>query len=151
MRISQSPKIGVFPRKLDASIESTILPAYRRPIRQDVREAQVDGHQERSPVQEIVDKGEDADVKQFAEKTVPTISIIWMRLESYPLGRHRPEAKTRKDFKMLYWALVFLLIAIVAGAVGFGGVAVAFAGLAKIIFFIFLVLLVISLVAHVRA
>jgi hypothetical protein len=29
---------------------------------------------------------------------------------------------------MLYWALVFLLIAIVAGAVGFGGVAVAFAG-----------------------
>ena len=52
---------------------------------------------------------------------------------------------------MLYWALVFLLVAIVAGAVGFGGVAVAFAGLAKIIFFIFLVLLVISLVAHVRA
>ena len=52
---------------------------------------------------------------------------------------------------MLYWALVFLLVAIVAGAVGFGGVAVAFAGLAKIIFFIFLVPLVISLVAHVRA
>ena len=52
---------------------------------------------------------------------------------------------------MLYWALVFLLVSIVAGAVGFGGVAVAFAGLAKIIFFIFLVLLVISLVAHVRA
>ena len=55
------------------------------------------------------------------------------------------------EFEMLYWALVFLLIAIVAGAVGFGGVAVAFAGLAKIVFFIFLVLLVVSLVAHVRA
>ena len=34
---------------------------------------------------------------------------------------------------MLYWALVFLLVPIVAGALGFGGVAVAFA--AKIIFF----------------
>ena len=32
---------------------------------------------------------------------------------------------------MLYWALVFLLIAVVAGAVGFGGVAVAFAGLGE--------------------
>jgi len=42
---------------------------------------------------------------------------------------------------MLYWALVFLLVAIVAGALGFGGVAVAFA--AKIIFFILLVLLVV--------
>ena len=52
---------------------------------------------------------------------------------------------------MLYWALVFLLIAILAGEVGFGGVAVAFAGLAKIVFFVFLVLLVVSLVAHVRA
>jgi len=35
---------------------------------------------------------------------------------------------------MLYWALVFLLVAIVAGALGFAGVAVAFA--AKIIFFL---------------
>jgi hypothetical protein len=32
---------------------------------------------------------------------------------------------------MLYWALVFLIVALVAGGVGFGGVAVAFAGLAK--------------------
>ena len=50
---------------------------------------------------------------------------------------------------MLYWALAFLLVAIVAGALGFAGVAVAFA--AKIIFFILLVLLVVWLIAHVRA
>ena len=50
---------------------------------------------------------------------------------------------------MLYWALAFLLVAIVAGALGFAGVAIAFA--AKIIFFIFLVSLVVSLVAHVGA
>jgi uncharacterized membrane protein YtjA (UPF0391 family) len=60
-------------------------------------------------------------------------------------------ANLQGEFGMLYWALVFLLIAILAGAVGFGGVAVAFAGLAKIVFFVFLVLLVVSLVAHVRA
>ena len=50
---------------------------------------------------------------------------------------------------MLYWALVFLLVPIVAGALGFGGVAVAFA--AKIIFF-HLARIARGLVhAHVRA
>jgi uncharacterized membrane protein YtjA (UPF0391 family) len=57
-------------------------------------------------------------------------------------------ATCKGEFEMLYWALVFLIIAIVAGAVGFGGVAIAFAGLAKIVFFIFLVLLLVSLAAH---
>jgi uncharacterized membrane protein YtjA (UPF0391 family) len=52
-------------------------------------------------------------------------------------------------FDMLYWALVFLVVALIAGALGFGGIAGASAGIAKILFFIFLVLLVISLVTHV--
>jgi uncharacterized membrane protein YtjA (UPF0391 family) len=50
---------------------------------------------------------------------------------------------------MLYWALVFLVIALIAGALGFGGIAGASAGIAKILFFVFLVLLLISLVTHV--
>jgi uncharacterized membrane protein YtjA (UPF0391 family) len=50
---------------------------------------------------------------------------------------------------MLYYALVFLLIAVVAGALGFGFVAFAAAGIAKICFFVFLVLFVLSLAAHV--
>jgi len=49
---------------------------------------------------------------------------------------------------MLYWALVFLLVAILAAVFGFTGVAVASAGIAKLLFFIFLVLFVISLIAH---
>jgi len=49
---------------------------------------------------------------------------------------------------MLYYALVFLLIALVAGMLGFGVIAVAFAGLAKIFFFIFLVLFLVSIVTH---
>ena len=44
------------------------------------------------------------------------------------------------------WAVVFLIIALVAALFGFGGIAVASAGIAKLLFFIFLVLFVISLV-----
>jgi uncharacterized membrane protein YtjA (UPF0391 family) len=39
---------------------------------------------------------------------------------------------------MLYWALLLLIIAIIAAILGFGGVAVAAVGIAKILFFIFL-------------
>jgi len=49
---------------------------------------------------------------------------------------------------MLYWALVFFIVAIIAGFFGFGGVASASAGIAQILFFIFLVLLVVSLIMH---
>ncbi len=48
---------------------------------------------------------------------------------------------------MLYWALVFLVVAIIAGALGFGGVVGASVGIAKILFFIFLAFMVISLLA----
>ena len=47
---------------------------------------------------------------------------------------------------MLGWAVVFLIIALVAADFGFGGIAAASAGIAKLLFFIFLVLFVISLI-----
>jgi uncharacterized membrane protein YtjA (UPF0391 family) len=49
---------------------------------------------------------------------------------------------------MLHYALVFFLIAIVAAVFGFGGIAVASAGIAKILFVLFLVLFLVSLVMH---
>ncbi len=49
---------------------------------------------------------------------------------------------------MLYYALVFLLIAIVAAVLGFGGIAFAAAGIAKILFYLFLALFLVSLVVH---
>ncbi|HTC91219.1 MAG TPA: DUF1328 family protein [Bryobacteraceae bacterium] len=49
---------------------------------------------------------------------------------------------------MLYYALVFLLIAILAAVFGFGGVAIVSAGIAKILFFVFIVLFVVSLITH---
>ena len=47
---------------------------------------------------------------------------------------------------MLGWAVVFLIIALMAAVFGFGGIAAASAGIAKLLFFIFLVLFVISLI-----
>jgi uncharacterized membrane protein YtjA (UPF0391 family) len=47
---------------------------------------------------------------------------------------------------MLYWALVFFIVAIVAAVLGFGGVASTAAGIAQILFFVFLVIFLISLV-----
>jgi uncharacterized membrane protein YtjA (UPF0391 family) len=54
----------------------------------------------------------------------------------------------RKENEMLYWALIFFVVALIAGAFGFGGIASASAGIAQILFVIFLVLLVVSLVMH---
>ena len=47
---------------------------------------------------------------------------------------------------MLGWALTFLLVAILAGVFGFGGVASASMGIAQVLFFIFLVGFLITLV-----
>jgi uncharacterized membrane protein YtjA (UPF0391 family) len=47
---------------------------------------------------------------------------------------------------MLYWTLVFLVVALVAGLFGFGGIASASAGIAKILFGVFIVLFLVSLV-----
>ncbi len=49
---------------------------------------------------------------------------------------------------MLAWAIIFLVVSLLAALFGFTGMAVAFAGIAKILFFIFLVLFVVSLLLH---
>lgn len=47
---------------------------------------------------------------------------------------------------MLTWSLTFLIIAIVAGLLGFGFIAMTAAGIAKILFVVFLVLFIVSLI-----
>src|SRR5688500_7077228 len=56
---------------------------------------------------------------------------------------------TPKEIVMLKWALISAVIAIIAGALGFGVIAGAAAGIAKILFFIFLVLFVVLLVSAI--
>ena len=47
---------------------------------------------------------------------------------------------------MIGWAATFLIIALIAGLFGFGFIASASMGIAKILFFLFIVLFVVSLV-----
>jgi uncharacterized membrane protein YtjA (UPF0391 family) len=47
---------------------------------------------------------------------------------------------------MLYWAVVFLIIALVAAVFGFGGIASAAVGIAKFLFFLFVVVFIVLLV-----
>jgi len=49
---------------------------------------------------------------------------------------------------MLRWALGFFIVALVGALLGFSGIAVAAAGIAKIICFIFLFLFLVSLLSH---
>lgn len=46
---------------------------------------------------------------------------------------------------MLGWALTFLIVALIAAVFGFGGIATGAAEIAQILFFVFLVLFVVSL------
>lgn len=50
---------------------------------------------------------------------------------------------------MLYYAIVFFIIAIVAAIFGFGGIAEGATDIARILFFLFLILFVVSLVLNV--
>lgn len=49
---------------------------------------------------------------------------------------------------MLYWALLFLVFAIILAILGFGVLAAAAAGIAKVLFWLFVALFVISLIMH---
>lgn len=49
---------------------------------------------------------------------------------------------------MLTWAIIFFIVALIAAVLGFGGIATASAGIAQILFFVFLVLFAIALVAR---
>ncbi len=51
-----------------------------------------------------------------------------------------------RSMDLLRWTLVFLVLALVAAVFGFGGAAADFAYIGKVLFFIFLVLFVVSLI-----
>lgn len=51
---------------------------------------------------------------------------------------------------MLRWAVAFFVLALIAALFGFGGIAAAATGIAKILFFIFVILFVIALVTGSR-
>src|SRR6516225_7630730 len=58
-------------------------------------------------------------------------------------------ARPPMEDDMLYWALVFFIIAIVAAVFGFGGIAATASSIAQILFFVFLVIFLVTLVMGV--
>ena len=52
---------------------------------------------------------------------------------------------------MLHWSLMFLILALIAAVLGFGGLAGAAIGIAKVLFFVFLVVWLIGLLSRRRA
>lgn len=49
---------------------------------------------------------------------------------------------------LLHYALLFLVLALVAAVIGFGGVANAAADIAKILVYVFVILFILSLLGH---
>jgi uncharacterized membrane protein YtjA (UPF0391 family) len=49
---------------------------------------------------------------------------------------------------MLYYAVAFLVVALIAAFFGFGAAASAFAGIAKLLFWLFIILFVITAVMN---
>ena len=57
------------------------------------------------------------------------------------------ETDHQQERVMLHWALVFLVVALIAAVFGFGGIASTAAGMAQILFAVALVLFVVSILA----
>ncbi len=51
-----------------------------------------------------------------------------------------------RRMSMLSWAIGFFIVAIIAAVFGFGGIAAGAAGIAKVLFFLFVVAFLVSLV-----
>jgi uncharacterized membrane protein YtjA (UPF0391 family) len=76
------------------------------------------------------------------------LAPIALNLKESLSGPEAASIPAKGVFHMLYWALMFLVIALIAAFLGFTGVAILAGGVAKILFFIFIVLFVVSLIAH---
>jgi uncharacterized membrane protein YtjA (UPF0391 family) len=67
--------------------------------------------------------------------------VVLAERHPWPNGQALQTERRAKD--MLRWAVVFLVVALIAAFLGFGGIAGAAAGMAQILFFVFLAVTVI--------
>lgn len=66
----------------------------------------------------------------------------------YPEWANSLTLNQKDEVTMLWWALAFFVLAIIAAFFGFGGIATALSSIAQIIFFIALVFFVIALLVY---
>jgi uncharacterized membrane protein YtjA (UPF0391 family) len=80
----------------------------------------------------------------FAWRTGPELLFQSRIISAKTRGRLFAQLRKQEDRVMLGWVVTFLIIALIAGILGFGGVAGASIEIAKIIFFIAVVLFLVS-------
>ena len=71
-------------------------------------------------------------------------SVFFALVAAVAVAASRDKPFSKEDLTMLQFAIALLVIALIAALLGFGGLAGSFVGLAKIVFFVFLVLAVLS-------
>ena len=84
--------------------------------------------------------------RRLVELTVPLASCSEARHRLNILSRADTRADNRRLVDMLIYAALFLIIALAAALLGFSGLAAGAAGLAKILFWLFLAISVVSLI-----
>src|SRR5689334_4787913 len=84
------------------------------------------------------------DSRAWASPQAISIDLAAFVTES---GTRYSSSDPHKETIMLHYAAVFFVIAVIAAIFGFTGIAVGAAEIAKVLFFVFLVLFVVSLIA----
>lgn len=75
----------------------------------------------------------------------------WLLLRMMFPGYERPSILFGEGgVHVLRWAILFLIVAIIAGVFGFGGISAAATDIARLLFVVFMVLFVIALIAGRR-
>jgi uncharacterized membrane protein YtjA (UPF0391 family) len=81
--------------------------------------------------------------------------LIWQRFRKglvlarslrlrFSIEESCPPASQLKEVAVLYYAVVFFIVALIAALFGFGGIAAGAAGIAKILFIIFLIVSIVT-------
>jgi uncharacterized membrane protein YtjA (UPF0391 family) len=68
--------------------------------------------------------------------------------QAFSRGRAPETGRAHKEIEMLHYAIVFLVIALIAALFGFGGIAAGAVEIAKILFFVFVIMAVVAFVIN---
>ena len=70
-----------------------------------------------------------------------------MRFAAMQTALPKKSKANSEEIVMLHYAVVFLVIALIAAVFGFGGIAAGAVGIAKILFFVFVIMAIVSFAA----
>jgi uncharacterized membrane protein YtjA (UPF0391 family) len=79
--------------------------------------------------------------RAFQRGTIPARADVFVQFAYNELTRSKRERN-----RMLHWTIIFLVVALLAAALGFAALAGTAAAIAKVLFVIFLVLFLVSLI-----